>query len=73
MKISEFFKKHKKRIIKTAILVILLLIAFLILNMIATAQREYTAVGGEVFVFFLPFLIVACRDSFNKLIDTFKK
>ena len=71
-KIKDFFKRHRKGV--TAILLsALLFISFLFLNRLAEAERGYKAIGGEVFIFFLPFIIVSLKNCICDLIDTLKR
>lgn len=71
-KIKTFLKRHRKAL--TAVLLsALLLISFFILNGLAEAERGYKAIGGEVFIFFLPFIIVSLKNCICDLIDTLKR
>ena len=68
---KTFIKRHRIAL-KTILIIALLFILFFILNAVGQAWRGYGAVGGEVFVFLAPFLIVAGKKCFDDLIDLFK-
>lgn len=70
-KIKEFIKRHRKGL-KAILITALLFISYFILNAIGEAWRGYKAVGGEVLVFIVPFLIVGARNCIHDLIDLFK-
>lgn len=70
-KFKAFINRHRTAI-KTILIFGLLFISFIILNSIGEALRGYRAVGGEVFVFLAPFLIVAARNCIHEMIDLFK-
>ena len=36
---------------------------YLVVHYLATLERGYNAVGGEVFIFLIPFLICAIKDT----------
>ena len=56
----------KKYIVKAALwlLAIIALVAiYQVLHIIATAERGYKAIGGEIFVFIIPFIIYGFKDT----------
>ena len=69
---AGIFKRRLKRR-RSVILAVLLFagmfISFFYLNGIANAEREYNAIGGEIFVFISPVIIVCLRDMINDFID----
>lgn len=70
-KFKAFLKRHK-RAVKTILITVLVFISFFVLNGVGEAQRGYKAVGGEVLVFIMPFLIIGARNCIHDLIDLFK-
>ena len=70
-KFKSFVKRHRKAI-ATILLTVALFISYFVLNRIANAWRGYKAVGGEILVFIIPFLIVALRNCVVDMIDEFK-
>lgn len=70
-KFKAFIERHRI-VLKTILITALIFILFYILNAVGQAWRGYGAVGGEVFVFLAPFLIVAGKKCFDDLIDLFK-
>lgn len=55
-KFLKFLKENYKPILKGLILACVLICGYEVLHNIATEQRGYNAIGGEIFVFFVPFL-----------------
>ncbi len=51
-KIVRFMKRYYKEIL----IVMVVFICYGILHDIATAERNYEAIGGEIFVFLLPYM-----------------
>lgn len=68
----EFLYEHRKAL-TTILLFIGLIISFIVLNHLGEQWRGYKAVGGEILVFLLPFIIVVVRDNIIDLIDLLKK
>lgn len=66
----KYFLKRNKKPVTTVSIGVVLFICFKVLNHIGNGWRGYEAVGGEVFVFLMPFLIVKLRDL---IIDIFKE
>ena len=60
-RIHIVFKRHKKALINVLIGVGLF-ICFVIINRLVNDYRGYKAVGGEVFIFLMPFIIVRLRE-----------
>lgn len=48
-------------------------IVFLTLNAKISAYRGYNAIGGEMFIPFIPILIIIVRDFFHDLVDVFNR
>jgi hypothetical protein len=55
-KFFKFLKEYYKPILKGLFLAAVLIYGYTVLHNIATAQRGYNAIGGEIFVFFIPYL-----------------
>lgn len=71
MKVLKIVKKYK------AILLIIAIVAAVFagysgLHDIATGVRGYEAVGGEIFVFILPFLIYVTVCNFKDTVNVYK-
>lgn len=77
-RVKAFLKKHRDSVkliltvLKTVIAGAYLLGFYLVLHTLATQQRGYEAVGGEILVFLLPIIIVCVRDGIHDLFDIFK-
>lgn len=54
MKVIKFLKANKKVILKWAFVFVLSVVAFAGLHKLATAERGYNAIGGEIFMFLIP-------------------
>ena len=61
-KFLKFLKENYKPILKGLFLACALIFGYTLLHNIATAQRGYNAIGGEIFVFFIPYLWWAIRS-----------
>lgn len=57
MKFIKFLKENKKWILKWFFVILLSVVAFLGLHKLATIEREYNAIGGEIFMFLIPFFV----------------
>lgn len=57
MKVIKFLKANKKVILKWFFVVILSVGAFVGLHKLATIERRYNAIGGEIFMFLIPFFV----------------
>ena len=66
---KRFIKRNRKKIIKTLAIVTVALIAYQIAHNVATAERGYEAVGGELFV---PLLVIFGKDILKLLAEPFK-
>lgn len=55
---KRFMKENGKAISKGLLLALVTIVAFEVLHDIATSQRGYEAIGGEVFAWFIPFFVV---------------
>lgn len=69
----RLLKLLKSKLFKAVIVTVLILIAFLVLNAIANELRGYKAVGGEILIFLIPFLIFLAVDSWHDVIDALSK
>lgn len=70
-KIKAYLKRHRTGIIATLIIAGLFIV-YLYLNGLGEAWRGYSAIGGEAFVFLIPFLVVSIKECVDDLIDLFK-
>ena len=57
MKVIKFLKANKKVILKWFFVVVLSVVAFGSLHKLATVERGYNAIGGEMFMFLIPFFV----------------
>lgn len=57
MKVIKFLKANKKWILKWSFVFVLSAVAFVGLHKLATVERGYNAIGGEVFMFLIPFFV----------------
>ena len=57
MKFIKFLKENKKRILKWFFVIMLSVVAFIGFHKLATLERGYDAVGGEIFMFLIPFFV----------------
>ena len=57
MKVIKVLKANKKMILKWAFVFVLSAVAFVGLHKLATAERGYNAIGGELFMFLIPFFV----------------
>ena len=53
---KKFIEANYRKIIKVLLWASALIIGFILLNDIATAERGYDAIGGEIAIFALPVL-----------------
>lgn len=64
--------KRLKTVAITILIIAALITLFFILNGLANAWRGYKSIGGEVFVFLIPFIIVVIRDCIHDFINRMK-
>lgn len=57
MKVIKFLKANKKVILKWSIVFVLAVVAFVGFHKLATVKRGYNAIGGEIFMFLIPFFV----------------
>lgn len=57
MKVIKFLRANKKVILKWFFVFVLSTVAFVGLNKLATVERGYNAIGGEMFMFLIPFFV----------------
>ena len=57
MKVIKFLKANKKMIFKWLFVVVLSVDAFAGLHKLATVERGYNAIGGEIFMFLIPLFV----------------
>ena len=71
MKVIKFLKANKKAILKWSFVFILSAVAFVGLHKLATVERGYNAIGGEIFMFLIPFFVWIAHEK-KKSIKEFK-
>ena len=57
MKVIKFLKENWKWILKWVFVFVLSAVAFILLHKLATIERGYNAIGGEIFMFLIPFFV----------------
>lgn len=57
MKVIKFLKENWKWILKWFFVFVLSAVAFVGLHKLATIERGYNAIGGEMFMFLIPFFV----------------
>ena len=57
MKFIKFLKANKPFIFKWFLVGVLTVVAFVGLHKLATIERGYDAIGGEMFMFLIPFFV----------------
>lgn len=57
MKVIKFLKANKKMILKWSFVFVMSVVAFAGLHKLATVERGYNAIGGELFAFLIPFFV----------------
>ena len=57
MKVIKILKENWKWILKWAFVFVLSVVAFIVLHKLATVERGYNAIGGEIFMFLMPFFV----------------
>ena len=62
MKVIKFLKANKKVILKWFFVVVLSVGAFGGLHKLATVERGYNAIGGEMFMFLIPFFVWIAKE-----------
>lgn len=55
-KLFKFLKENYKPILTGLFLAAVLIYAYTVLHNIATDERGYNAIGGEIFIFLIPYL-----------------
>ena len=68
MNLKGMFKKHKTAFI-VILIAILLFISFLFLNALGEAERGHKGIGGEMFVFILPVILISGKKCLDDTID----
>lgn len=57
MKVIKFLKANRRMILKWSFVIALSVGAFIVLHKLATVQRGYNALGGEIFIFLIPLFV----------------
>lgn len=52
-----------KKILLLILMAVCLICGYLVVHYLATLERGYNATGGEIFIFLVPFLICAIKDT----------
>lgn len=68
----KFFKKHRKAIITALIVTLATIVAFILAHNAATAEREYKAIGGEVFALLIPFICFTAKKNAKETKEALK-
>lgn len=69
MKIKNYLKKNRKTIITAVLILAAAVVAYILAHKVATIERRYSAVGGEIFI---PFLILFGEDILEMIKSPFK-
>lgn len=69
---KKFMKKYFKKALLATAIIAALCIGYAILHAIATAERHYNAVGGEIFIFLLPYIISVAIKTAKEIKAMFK-
>lgn len=72
MKVVKIVKKYGKKVLLAVSVVVAIILGYLMLHDIATAQRCYEAIGGEIFVFFVPYLIYSIIENVKDTKEAYK-
>jgi putative effector of murein hydrolase LrgA (UPF0299 family) len=72
MKVLKFLKKHRKFIIKWSLVFGLTFYAFAKIHEAATLNRGCEAIGGEMFLFFIPVIVLYYPDIKKKIKEMLK-
>ena len=57
----------KKKVIKWVLISVVSVIAFVIAHKLATMERSYKAIGGEMFMLLIPFFVWYVQDCKKQL------
>ena len=57
----------KKKVIKWVLISVVSVIAFVIAHKLATVERSYNAIGGEMFMLLIPFFVWYVQDCKKQL------
>ena len=68
---KKFFKKNLKFFIKWSVVLLASVMFYKVCNYIATLDRGYEAIGGEIFMFLIPFFVWIAPEI-KKSIKEFK-
>lgn len=66
-KAFEFIKRNYKKIFVAVVVIVAVYIGFGIMHAIATAERGYNAIGGEVFVLLIPYICYVSHKNIKEL------
>lgn len=59
---KKFLRENVKFIVKWSTVLILSFVLYHILHDMATVKRGYNAIGGEIFMFLIPFFVCIAPD-----------
>ena len=72
-KLVKFIRKNFKKILISTVVIAAVFIGYEILHIIATAERGYDAIGGEIFIFLMPYLIKTAKEAVKDTAAVLKK
>lgn len=72
MKLLKVLKKHRKFIIKWSVVFGLTFYVFAKIHEAATLDRGYEAIGGEIFLFFIPVVVLYYPDIKKEIKEVLK-
>ena len=58
---------NKKKVLKWVLIFLISVIAFVIAHKLATMERSYKAIGGEMFMLLIPFFVWYVQDCKKQL------
>lgn len=60
---KRFFKKNLKFIIKWAVVLLASVMFYKVFHHVANIERGYEAIGGEIFMFLIPFFVWVAPET----------
>ena len=69
----KFIKRHYEKITLAVIIIVAAYIGFDIMHEMATAERGYNAIGGEVFGLLIPFMCYVALKNTKETKEALKK
>lgn len=65
----RYIVHNRKKIIKTLVIGAVAIVAYMLAHKAATLERNYEAIGGEIFI---PFLIIFAKYIWGMITEPFK-